>query len=213
MHLPLKNLLRKPQASLAQLQDEALEILYAVCPEAVMHGGTAIWRCYEGKRFSEDLDFYALPKDGLQDVLIAEASKRSLKVTKFRKTQNSIYAKISDERLEVSIEVSLREKKSKIIAGFERSDGSHTDIYTLSPQDLIVEKANAFASRRLIRDIYDVYFLSSKYDLSKVRTELLKFVQKLPSPVDEKNLRTLVYAGPAPSFNEMVDAIKRRLGK
>jgi len=213
MHLPLKNLLRKPQASLAQLQDEALEILYAVCPEAVLHGGTAIWRCYEGKRFSEDLDFYALPKDGLQDVLIAEASKRSLKVTKFRKTQNSIYAKISDERLEVSIEVSLREKKSKIIAGFERSDGSHTDIYTLSPQDLIVEKANAFASRRLIRDIYDVYFLSSKYDLSKVRTELLKFVQKLPSPVDEKNLRTLVYAGPAPSFNEMVDAIKRRLGK
>ncbi|HLC79017.1 MAG TPA: nucleotidyl transferase AbiEii/AbiGii toxin family protein [archaeon] len=209
----MKNLLRKPQASLAQLQDEALEILYAVCPEAVLHGGTAIWRCYEGKRFSEDLDFYALPKDGLQDVLIAEASKRSLKVTKFRKTQNSIYAKISDERLEVSIEVSLREKKSKIIAGFERSDGSHTDIYTLSPQDLIVEKANAFASRRLIRDIYDVYFLSSKYDLSKVRTELLKFVQKLPSPVDEKNLRTLVYAGPAPSFNEMVDAIKRRLGK
>ena len=86
MHLPLKNLLRKPQASLAQLQDEALEILYAVCPEAVLHGGTAIWRCYEGKRFSEDLDFYALPKDGLQDALIAEASKRSLKVTKFRKT-------------------------------------------------------------------------------------------------------------------------------
>ena len=27
-------------------------------PNAILHGGTAIWRIYSGKRFSEDLDLY-----------------------------------------------------------------------------------------------------------------------------------------------------------
>ncbi|MBI4210367.1 MAG: nucleotidyl transferase AbiEii/AbiGii toxin family protein [Candidatus Diapherotrites archaeon] len=211
MRIPLKNQLRGQQAALAQLQDEALDIFYSVEPEAVLHGGTAIWRCYQGKRFSEDLDFYASANKGLRTALEGEAAKRGLSVSKFRKTQNSVYARISDGRTDVSVEVSPLRKKNRVLAAFEKADGSHTDIYTLSPEDLIVEKANAFAGRRLIRDIYDVYFLSGIANPSVVKMKLRTAIEKLPQPVDEKNLRTLIYAGVVPSFNEMVQALEWRL--
>ncbi|MEM1546291.1 MAG: nucleotidyl transferase AbiEii/AbiGii toxin family protein [Candidatus Methanomethylicia archaeon] len=32
--------------------------IYNSFPEAVIHGGTAIWRCYGSNRFSEDVDVY-----------------------------------------------------------------------------------------------------------------------------------------------------------
>jgi len=188
---------------MAQLQDEALEIMYAAEPEAVLHDGTAIWRCYNGKRFSEDLDFY-VPKSGFaRGVLEEQVSRRGLSLTKFRKTENSIYSRISNGRIEVSIEAALRPKKGRVLAAFEKADGSTAEAYTLGPEELLLEKAAAFSSRKLIRDIYDVYFLSGIADIAKVKQELQGFLAgKLPLPVDEKNLRMLVYSGPCPSFTE-----------
>ena len=63
MKLPLFNRLKKRQhRELALLQDEITDIVYRISDEAVLHGGTAIWRCYGGNRFSEDIDIY-IPKD------------------------------------------------------------------------------------------------------------------------------------------------------
>ena len=210
MKIPLKNQLRGPQAALAQLQDEALDILYRADPEAVLHGGTAIWRCYGGKRFSEDLDFYSQAGADFGDALAREAAKRGLTLPKFRRTANGVFAKISDGRAEVSLEASVRPKGGRILAAFERADGTQTDVYTLTREELLLEKAKAFSNRKLIRDIYDVYFLSRTADINIVRKELLSFIKSAPKPIDEKNLRTLVYSGPIPSFDEMVAALGRR---
>lgn len=35
-----------------------METLYRIFPGGALHGGTAIWRCYSGNRFSEDVDAY-----------------------------------------------------------------------------------------------------------------------------------------------------------
>lgn len=35
-----------------------METLYKVFPRSVLHGGIAIWRCYSGNRFSEDVNTY-----------------------------------------------------------------------------------------------------------------------------------------------------------
>ena len=43
---------------IAKAQDLIVETLYEVFETAVFHGGTAIWRCYKGNRFSEDIDIY-----------------------------------------------------------------------------------------------------------------------------------------------------------
>ncbi len=211
MKLPLRNLLKKQvQVELALLQDEACEIMYAVHPNAVFHGGTSIWRCYSGNRFSEDLDFYAQVNESFENDLIIEAKKRGLIISKFRKTQNNVFAKISNGRMEVSLEVADRKKTGEILVQYEKVDGSLINVFSLSKEDLIVEKANAFLNRKLIRDIYDVYFLSNSVDLTKVKTQLKKFVSNTPLPVDEKNLKSLLYSGAVPSFEQMLSVIRRR---
>lgn len=55
LNLKLK---RKIQKDIAYAQDIIIEELYTFFSTAVLHGGTAIWRCYNGNRFSEDIDFY-----------------------------------------------------------------------------------------------------------------------------------------------------------
>jgi len=57
--IPLeKRLKKRMDVEIAFLQDEVVEILYAIESRLVLHGGTAVWRCYGGNRLSEDLDFY-----------------------------------------------------------------------------------------------------------------------------------------------------------
>lgn len=212
MKLPLKNALKKQaQVSLAGLQDEAVDIMYSISPDAVLHGGTAIWRCYQGNRFSEDLDFYSSVGKDFGERLKAEANRRGLSVSKFRKTENNIFAKVSDGRTEVSLEIAIRKVKGAVFAQYEKADGSLMNVFCLSKEDLLVEKANAFVNRKLIRDIYDVYFLSANADMSKVSKELKVFVNKAPLPVDEKNLKALLYSGVVPTFQQMLEVIKRRV--
>ncbi|MHB1812966.1 MAG: nucleotidyl transferase AbiEii/AbiGii toxin family protein [Thermoplasmataceae archaeon] len=61
MKIPIANQLKKrQQVEIASLQDELISLMYAVSDDLILHGGTAIWRCFSGKRFSEDLDFYSI---------------------------------------------------------------------------------------------------------------------------------------------------------
>ena len=46
------------QLEKAKLEDVITELLYRKYDSIVFHGGTSIWRCYSGNRFSMDLDFY-----------------------------------------------------------------------------------------------------------------------------------------------------------
>ncbi len=211
MKLPLKNLIKKRvHAELAALQDEAVDLLYSLFPEAVFHGGTAIWRCYGGNRFSEDLDFYAHIKEGFEDGLKEAVLRRGLVVSKYRRTQNNVFAKISNGKIEVSLEIAVRKKGNPVLCSYEKVDGSLMSVLSLSKEDLVIEKANAFLNRKLIRDVYDVYFLSATADLDRVKNELLSFVKNAPSPVDEKNLKVLLFSGAVPSFRQMIDVIARR---
>ncbi len=47
------------QLAVAALQDSVVESIFEMDENIVMQGGTAIWRCYNGNRFSEDIDIYA----------------------------------------------------------------------------------------------------------------------------------------------------------
>jgi len=49
---------RKRHREIAFLQDIIVEKLYEIFSKAVIHRETAIWRCYDGNRFSEDIDVY-----------------------------------------------------------------------------------------------------------------------------------------------------------
>ena len=211
MKIPLEKKLRKrAHIELAMLQDEVMDMLFSICTnsELVLHGGTALWRCYGGIRFSEDLDFYSSFEDDFEERLSKEIERRGLTLLKFKKAPYVVYSKITNNQTIVKLEISKNEPPGKILKEYEKVDGSYIDIYTLSPQDLIKEKMNAYLTRKYIRDIYDVYFLSTLIEGNV--PEVADSLKELPKPIDEENLKTLIYSGVAPTFQEIVMKLRRR---
>src|SRR3989338_8635212 len=112
MKIPLNNRLKRQlHKDIAELQDIVVETVYSLEENAVLHGGTAIWRCFTGNRFSEDLDFYLKPKADFKGLLEKRLFPLGIKITKFRKTENAVYSKIEKEKTSVALEIALREYK------------------------------------------------------------------------------------------------------
>lgn len=209
MDLPLdKKLKNRMQKDMGLLQDEVMELLYSVNPDFVFHGGTSIWRCYKGNRFSDDLDLYALNTDFVEDFTEAIKS-RGFTLSKLKKTENTVFAKVNSNEIEVQVEVAIRSAKNRIAMPFEKMNGSTITVFTLPLEELIIEKALAFTNRKMIRDIYDVYFLSSNRTFDKETCDTLKeLIQNFPKPFDEDKLKAIVYAGAIPTFNDMLNYLQ-----
>ncbi len=218
MKISIYNSLKKKQhKDIAYLQDLIVDIVYNIFPNIVFHGGTSIWRCYNGNRFSEDLDFYLLRQNNIKQKLQKEIIKKKLNLIKFKETNNLIFSKISLNKIIVQLEIRLLDQEDKIFnksipTEYNNVDGSTITIFCLSEKDLLFEKTNAFRNRRLIRDIYDVYFLSNfiKLNSSEIK-EFYKIFNDFKEPIDESNLKAIVYRGAIPTYSQMLNAIKRRL--
>jgi len=135
MNIPLAKKLRKrAHIEVAVLQDELVEVFYRLCAgeEPVFHGGTAIWRCYGGQRFSEDLDFYAKLGDGFEKKLRGELEGRGLSLLKYKKAPNVVFSKISNGTVEVRLEASLQKPPGKMLGRYEKSGMAHTLMFIRS---------------------------------------------------------------------------------
>ena len=211
MKIPLANQLKKrQQVEISILQDEMVRIAYNISVDSVLHGGTSVWRCYSGKRFSEDLHFYSKSFPNLVDNFRREISAAGLTITKLKDTGNVISSQISNERVVVRLEINHKRKVEGTPVKYELADGSYTEILSLSPNQLILEKIAAYSDRRFVRDIYDIYHISSVTDdLSSIRDELSVFLDQIKRPVDEEILRGLVYMGIPPTFERMVGELRR----
>ncbi len=203
---------RRAHRSVALAQDILTMEAYSAFPDAVLHGGTAIWRCYGGGRFSEDLDFY-LPESSrtATERLRRGAAAKGLAEAKFKETANTLFAKFSHGGTLVSFEAAKRAPSApSVVKPYEMVDGNRMLVRTLSPEALLVEKAAAYASRRKVRDLYDVYFLLG---LIEERTVVAGAIDSLLSgyqpPVDEAQLRTIVVVGAVPSADGMVGELRR----
>ncbi len=212
MRVPLYNRLKRRQhRDIALLQDEIVDIVYYVEPKAVLHGGTAVWRCYSSNRFSEDLDFYLGKTKGFKEAFARALKSRGFSLQKFKQSSSTIFSKISSSSAEVRFEAALRKPDSFVAADYERLDGSKTSVFTLSPEALLAEKLGAFQNRKKVRDLYDVFILSSFAEPGGALTEKAReFLKTATKPADEKNLRVLVFSGAVPSFQQMLSALKRR---
>lgn len=212
MKLPLTKVLRKRvHAEIAMLQDEILEVVYSIVDRAVLHGGTAIWRCYGGNRFSEDLDFYFPAGENFGVAFRRAVEERGLQVIKYKRTKNTVFAKATNGDVEVRLEMGLRKARGEVVRQYTRADGSFADVFTLSPEALVLEKMSAYRSRRLIRDVYDIYHLRNMLEREEtIKKEIDAFMADIPKPIDEKSLRTVVYSGASPTFEQIVEALSRR---
>ncbi len=211
-NIPLVLRMKRAQhKEIAEAQDRMIEALYEVFPDAVLHGGTSIWRCYQGNRFSEDIDVYLakdLKKVGFFFKLL---EKKGFIVEKRKVGDHSIFSKIRWNNALVRFEVIFK-KVHASLKEYERIEGNFLTIYTLTPEELIQEKTAAYRGRLKIRDLYDIFFLLRYVqDSSKVKEVLSDLLMNFKSPVDGKDLRVLILEGIIPSVEKMIEYIKRRV--
>ena len=188
-----------------------VEELYRAFNEAVLHGGTAIWRCYRGLRFSEDIDVY-LDKNVKQlDAFFHALEQRGFVIETRKMTQNNLYASLTFERCTVRFEA-LFKKVEGVLKEYETADGNILTVYTLTPEAFICEKVDAYLDRMKIRDLYDSFFLLQRVSaINSVRDRLQKLITKSMKPIDENDLKVLIITGLVPTSEKMLEYIKSRI--
>ncbi|MDP2925566.1 MAG: nucleotidyl transferase AbiEii/AbiGii toxin family protein [Nanoarchaeota archaeon] len=211
MKIPLQTKLKREiHRKIAYAQDLIVKEVYSVFDKAVLHGGTAIWRCYDGKRFSEDLDFY-LPNDKKKIELLFENLKKvGFEIKKKKISENSIYSELELDRLLVRLEATFQ-KVSGVLCDYEMSNGNIISIYSLTPESFLVEKSNTYLKRFKVRDLWDVFFLLKMVDNPRAIKEIGNLINNYKKPLDEEDLKVILLEGIVPSADEMFDYIKRKL--
>ena len=209
--LPIaKQLKKRTQIEMAFLQDEIMDIMYSVSDNLVLHGGTAIWRCYSGKRFSEDLDFYSWDFPKLLPLLRNTVESHGLIVQKIKDTGNVIFSSISNGNETVKVEINHAVQITGTQMPYVLTDGSTMEVLSLTADQFIVEKISAYSDRKYIRDLYDIYHLvNTNALLDSTKQKLSDFIRSVETPVDAAVLKTIVYMGLPPSLDSMKLAIMR----
>lgn len=216
MKLPIIRLLKtRAYRELATFQDAAVGMLYQTDSAVVLHGGTAVWRCYGGNRFSNDIDIYLESKEHMERIKVGigqAAVDYGVSVEKVKDTGHLVFIGLSLGGMYLKIEINYWQTRIKPVAGrFEKVDGDYMEVRTLSPEGLILEKIAAYTDRRFIRDVYDIYILSDRVsEHGAIGKAVLEFVRDIKPPTNADVLRSLIYAGPIPSFDSMLKHIGGR---
>jgi len=209
--IPLSLRIKKEtHKKIASAQDLIVEEIYKHFNNAVFHGGTAIWRCYSGKRFSEDLDFYFPKEKEKINELFSSLEKIGFKIIKKKVLDNSVYSELEYNRISVRLEATFQKVKGNIV-DYEKSEGNIISVYSLTPEEFIKEKINTYLSRFKIRDLYDIFFLLklvNSFDLLK--KEIKRLTSNYKKPIDESDLKVIILEGIVPSSEEMIDYIRKK---
>ena len=207
-----ERLKRRTHRAIALSQDVLMLSVYDRLPSAVLHGGTAIWRCYGSARFSEDIDIY-LPsrsRKQLSSRFLEDVKRKGMEVEKFKIGERALLAKFVYLGVSVRLEAAFDDVKGAIVRPFEMTDGTSMMVNTLSAEGLLTEKVAAYRIRRKVRDLYDISFLLNLVEEgSRVRGPLLSLLDGFQPPVDEREIRALIIWGAVPKVEDMVEGIRR----
>ncbi|MGC8505426.1 MAG: hypothetical protein ACP5NK_01785 [Thermoplasmata archaeon] len=206
---PIASLLTGQGLKIAELQDYVIDIIYDhFQPDALLYGDTAIWRCFGGMRFSEGIDIY-MDIDpfnhfvsALKDYNLELAWQDPEFPTRIR-----VAGMETDLLLETKHGYAENEMRT-----YSRVDGTTKTISLLSPTELMIRKMEAYGGRRYIRDIYDLFILTSWLNKSDyvIKSRFTSFLNGIHRPVDEKVLSSLLYAGRMDlNFDQMIEYMKR----
>lgn len=211
--IPIILMLKKEsQKKIARAQDMIVEEMQRSFKNIVLHGGTAIWRCYRGNRFSEDIDVY-IPKniDEINNFFEILKNKGFI-LEKVKIGKNSLYSNLKFEGIAVRFEAVFKLVKGEL-KEYETTEGNLITLRTLLPEELIKEKVNAYLKRYKMRDLYDIFFLLKHVnDKTKIKIELKKLIKEFKNPVDKKDFALLIIVGAVPNAKEILNYIIRETG-
>lgn len=206
----VRKIRKKYQREIGLAQDLIIEMLYRFFPKAVLHGGTFIWRCFNGNRFSEDIDVFLPRKEEKKiEEFFRELKKIGFEIEKLRVKETSVFSKLSHGRALVRVEVVFKRVDGELF-DYECLDGRKIPVLGLPVKVLIREKIDAFLERKKVRDLYDVYFLLKFVERDEEVEEMIgKLIEKFEKPKDEDELEKVIIFGYAPKSTEILDYLKR----
>lgn len=205
--LTLKN---KNYLNIAKDQDLVIESIFSASNDVVLHGGTAVWRCYGGKRFSTDIDIY-VKKPNVLNKIINRLLTNGFQVNKLklRKGRKTLFYYNLHYGANIVMEANISQKKG-VLVSYTNVDNSKIGVIAIPPEDLITEKINAYNSRRLVKDLYDIYILTqSSAKTEIVKKEIKQLLSDIKKPVDYNALKDFVYVGVIPLFEQIVEYLQR----
>ncbi len=206
--IPLAKILKGRLLRIAELQD-VLVMELSKRFNFILHGGTAVWRVYGGKRFSIDVDIYCEEPGELARVL---KSLPIFSVVRAKVTPSEVlYLRVRDESgAEAELKASPpSEEVETTEADYWMTDGGSLVVKTLTPCGLLREKVKAFVGRRKSRDLYDVYYLLDLCEERDARASVKALLTLLDSPPEDFNgLRELILMGRPPSFESIVRKVR-----
>jgi predicted nucleotidyltransferase component of viral defense system len=202
---PLRKVLKGKLLKIAETQDAVILYLAERGVDFILHGGTAIWRIYGGKRLSIDIDIYAEKPEEIIKILRDAFRIERSEITSTGVAYVSVYG---TESIEVDV-TPFSGSLEKIQGDYRLIDGTTIVVWTLKPEALLLEKATAYTERCKARDLYDVYYLLDICDPHFSAEVARKLLQALCEPRDMEALHELVLVGLAPTFS----TFKRKVEK
>lgn len=138
----------------------------------ILKGGTALMTCYNLDRFSEDIDLDG-KNPGIEKMVTAFCDKQGFtyRTAKDTDTVKRFMINYGNTGRPLKVEVSYRRKT---ISPNEIDRINGISVYKLEP--LCVMKANAYAGRDKIRDLYDLTFICNQHwdELSSTAQALVR---------------------------------------
>ena len=213
------------QRNRAVIEDEIVDLVLKHYNGFVMHGGTAVWRCYGGNRFSRDVDFYsnlnASEESSFQKQfhkLLIE-SGYPIREEKYNNKTRTLHVIFKGAFTTGKLDMTFT-KANGVATEYQRVDGAKRIVLVLSPEALLNEKMDTYLDKygrqdHEIQDLYDIVILKSRISKPSVdtRNKLSVFLSRIKGipPRDEKRLKQLIISGAALSFNDMLLLLERWL--
>ncbi len=210
------------QRARAVLEDALVDLIYKNFGGFAMHGGTAIWRCYGGNRFSRDVDFYANmdknDESAVQKALhkLLVGSGYSVREEKYNSKTSTLHIIMRGYGTTGKLDITFAHKRGEAVE-YMRVDGTKRIIYALNPEELLDEKIATYSNKQKaeteeIHDLYDILILKDSVrrpgtKVLRELTALLSSIEKRP-PEDVGELPNLLLSSAAPSFDEIVRLLK-----
>ena len=213
------------QQEKAGLEDVLIELLYTRYPDLVFHGGTAIWRCYGGNRYSRDLDFYYKPKSPDEDsykelIKFFKEAGFAMKGKNYNRETRTMQFLVEGST-KMKVDMNLGYKKGTD-AEYTKVDGSRIVVISLTPEELLNEKMDAYEDKLHSKDqtkqpeahdLYDIYFLTGIIEGASTQSRkragaLIKEIGDR-QPGDMGSLGHMMLSGVAPTFKLMVEKIEK----
>lgn len=168
------------------LQDLTLFSIYSnVGKELVFKGGTCLYKIYKLNRFSEDLDFtlnQRLDMEKISHKIVSDLTLLNIKskIKEVKEYKNELNIRIllngplykgnKETQCFIPLNISMKEKtllepkKESIIPMYKELP--NFEIFVMEEKEILAEKVRAVLTRMKPRDVYDLWFLLTRKNVT-----------------------------------------------